>query len=709
MLFEQMPYIKANEPFDRGFKGCIAYKKVFDINELKKAKIKFNILGFGKCVLNGIDIFPSKMISPLSNFYKTLWYLEIDISKYLQVGKNEIMFILNGGYFNEAVDTVWKLNEQPFRDYQQLKAIIEFEDGESISTDDSWEYTKNTPFVFSQTRCGEYYDSRLGYSAWNNVAVEEKLNLGKLRKFNCEPIVEKEEINVKNSWKLHDSCFVLDFGVNFAGYIRVEKQLELNQELVIEYAENLSGQDILNKCACEHYFDAVIQTDKLIGNGELIKWSPTFNYHGFRYVKIASNQPFDITGITAIRLVQDISLNFKFNCSDEFLNKLIEMYVNSIYSNTFNMITDCPTREKLGWFNDAFGSAECLTYLFDVRKFYKKYLQDILDAVDEEGNFPCMLPVCEWGRNTWNGFPMSAILFEIPYQYYKVYGDSSLLKKAFKYFNKVIDFELSRVNQNGLLFRGLYDWVGPYENIFAPPTPSELTTSAIFIYCLEICKETAEILNENSNKYSVLSDLIKLRIMDIYLDKEERCVINAQTAVAIMIHFGLYNDILPLKKQLKGLIEDKQFHHDCGTIGLKYLYSALSKCDLNDYAYKIITASGFPSYRDWVDAGETSLCENWWMTSSQNHHMFSTFIKFYIESLMGIKITESGFSKIEFNPFFPENLNYLSYELKTTNGIIYVNWNRENDKINLTVKKPKEIKFFTSLNKDLINYMIEEY
>ena len=709
MLFEEIPYIKPNEAFDKTFKGCIAYKKVFAIDEVKKAKIKYCTLGFGKCILNGVDISESKMISPISNFYKTLWFLETDITQYLQPGQNEIIFILNGGYFNEAVDTVWKLNEQPFRDYQQLKAIIEFEDGKTICTDNSWEYTKRTPFIFSQTRCGEYFDSRINYSEWQKVATDRKLKLGKLRKYSCEPIIEKEEIFANKIIKLQNNCYVFDFGVNFAGYLKIEKNLALNQEFTIQYAENLDGEDILTKCACEHYFDSVIQTDKLIGNGEFIKWTPSFNYHGFRYVKISSNMPYDIDGISAVRIIQDIPMNFKFNCSDKFLVTLIDMYVNSIYSNTFNMLTDCPTREKLGWFNDAFGSAESLAYLFDVRGFYKKYLQDILDAVDEEGNFPCMLPACEWGYKTWNGFPMSAIVFEIPYQYYKVYGDNTLLKKAFKYFNKIIDFEFRRVNEKGLLFRGLYDWVGQFENMFEPPTPSELTDSAIFSYCLDICKQTAEMLNEDVNKYSVLNNLIKMRIIENYLDDEGKCVVNAQTALSIMIHFGLYKDIKPLKQQLKELIEKKQFHHDCGTIGLKYLYSALSKCGLNDYAYKIITANGFPSYRDWVQAGETSLCETWCMDSSQNHHMFSTFTKFYIETLMGIQISEVGFSKIEFNPYFPENLTYLSYELKTIKGTIFCKWERVDGKINLTLNKPKGIEFLPLINNELVNCVIEEY
>ena len=60
------------------------------------------------------------------------------------------------------------------------------------------------------------------------------------------------------------------------------------------------------------------------------------------------------------------------------------------------------------------------------------------------------------------------------------------------------------------------------------------------------------------------------------------CSINKQTAVAMLIYFDIYDDFEALKMQLKELVEKQNFHHDCGMVGLRYLYRALSKCGLQE-------------------------------------------------------------------------------------------------------------------------------
>ena len=40
-------------------------------------------------------------------------------------------------------------------------------------------------------------------------------------------------------------------------------------------------------------------------------------------------------------------------------------------------LTDCPTREKLGWMNDAQASIEQTLINFDIMPFYNKWFEDI--------------------------------------------------------------------------------------------------------------------------------------------------------------------------------------------------------------------------------------------------------------------------------------------------------------------------------------------
>ena len=71
----------------------------------------------------------------------------------------------------------------------------------------------------------------------------------------------------------------------------------------------------------------------------------------------------------AVFVHQAVSKITKFKCSNEFLNKLFVAGQFSTLSNMFYLLSDCPTREKMGWLNDAQASAEQLLVNFDSEQF----------------------------------------------------------------------------------------------------------------------------------------------------------------------------------------------------------------------------------------------------------------------------------------------------------------------------------------------------
>ena len=132
----------------------------------------------------------------------------------------------------------------------------------------------------------------------------------------------------------------------------------------------------------------------------------------------------------------------------------------------------------------------------------------------------------------------------------------------------------------------------------------------------------------------------------------------------MMIYFDLYDDVAPLASQLARLVEEKDFHHECGMVGLRYLYLALNKAGLAEYAYKILNAKGFPSYRAWVEDGATALYEYWDATTSKNHHMYSDFMSWIIKTVLGIApcADAPGFKRVNVSPFFFEDLDFATNE-----------------------------------------------
>lgn len=152
-------------------------------------------------------------------------------------------------------------------------------------------------------------------------------------------------------------------------------------------------------------------------------------------------------------------------------------------------------------------------------------------------------------------------------------------------------------------------------------------------------------------RYRQETDRLKRRILSEYLMVDGRCTIHKQTAMAMLIYYGVYGELEPLKGQLKELIVEAEFHHDCGMVGLRKLYAALNKCGLEEYAYRILTAKGYPGYREWFDQGAVTLWETWnWPDhhDSKNHRMYSDCLSWMVKTLLGIRQEEgsAGFKRI---------------------------------------------------------------
>jgi alpha-L-rhamnosidase len=119
----------------------------------------------------------------------------------------------------------------------------------------------------------------------------------------------------------------------------------------------------------------------------------------------------------------------------------------------------------------------------------------------------------------------------------------------------------------------------------------------------------------------------------------------------------------------------------------------LDKCNLNDYAYKILTARGYPSWLDWIDGGATTLWEEWEIPEdssiSHNHHMYSCFMAWMIKSLGGIRLAEdsAAWDRVKISPCFGP-LDFVRAHVDTPKGRIAVSWERRKTGIELAVDIP---------------------
>ena len=710
MVFSKSSFIKTKAPFDRQRLNettniAPMYAKSFKLDSLPwRATLNYCALGTGYVYLNGVavseDIFPC----PPSDYKSSLWYVSYDVTHLLREGENTVVALCGNGFFNEDFYNIWDSHILPeYRDYPKLILELDADGDVILATDATWRYSDNSPYVLNRFRISSIYDARitapdspfLDFSSWDFAMLDDRAPTGIFRRVECEPIRELEVLDPVGVEKLDEDRYRFDFGLNSSGYVRIKTKQKSGDVITIRYSEQIPFKDESYKSLTEIFYrGSDVFVDKLITSGDEIEWSTKLAYHGFRYVELSGVDYDSLVSISAVFVHQAVKRRSSFECSNPMLNKLFDIGIRATHSNFFYMPTDCPTREKYGWMNDAQSSSEQFLTNFHAERMLARWNTDICDSFTEDEGFPSIVPTHGWGyrqnsgREHYNGPVSDGSAFEQVHRIYLHSGDKEPLIGNLPVFRKYFKFLSGRMNDEGFVNFGLHDWANPHNN--KEVTPTSLVNGFLYIKFARIAALAARLAGEDSAEFEREEARTVDCLYKTYINPDGSCKVDGQTAVAMCIYFGV-GDIEVLKRQLVRLIESNNFHHDCGMVGIRYLYMALNRVSLQEYAYKIITAKGFPSYSDWLDAGATTLCEYWDNNGSKNHQMYSDFMSWMMKTIVGICPDENrpSFENIEVAPYFFSELDYAKGHYEAPFGNIEVEWRRADDGVSLEITVPK--------------------
>ena len=706
-------YIKSYRPLSMDTPldtGAPRFRRRFSLTEKPvRAEVLCAGLGYGYFYINGKPVSKDLFTAAVSDYTKTVWYNRYDVTELLQDGENVAAAILGNGFYNEAIDSAWWHFKAPWRDVPKLIfcLVLTYADGrtETVISDDKWLCTDRSPYLYNALRSGETYDARLEEPGWNDVdfdetgwkpaIVVEDPKVGVLRECLCEPIREFEVYDPIRVTKYGDR-WLFEFPQNISGYVRLRTgSLLRGQRLTVRYAEDINEDGTLNffDCfgLCRRPGLARYAYSEYISDGSDEIWSPRFSYFGFRYMEVTGINgvpPKDLA--KAVFVHQNVARKTSFVCSDYRLNQLYHMGIFATWSNMFYMPTDCPTREKLGWGNDAQASTEQFLTNFDSAKFLTKWHRDIVDSMrEEDGAIPAIIPSPGWGYdNTFAGPNCAGVLYEIPYRIYEYNGDKTLLCQHLPEMRRYLAYLRTRANENGLIGFGLPDWASPqgYENT---KTPKECSDTLLYIKFLRITALAAELVGEDTADLVQEEKRMSNLFISVYFNEDGTMKDETQCALAMAYGLNVCPDRKIIGQQLIDAVERDNRHLSCGMLGVQYIYNALEDLDRSDLTYALITAVDFPSFMNWIDERRaTTLCENYKFADSQNHHMFSCFIPWLMKNLGGIRPAAPGFAKCTIKPYFPENLSYCFAWEDTPLGRVSVDWKRNGDGISITISLP---------------------
>ena len=698
---------------DYNLKPAPYFRKAIEIQKkVKSARAYITAGGLYELYLNGIKVGNHRLDPMFTHFDRRMLYVTYDVTQNLQNGENVIGIILGNGWYNLQSSSLWCFDKATWRARPKfcldLRIVYEDNSEEVVSTGQDWK-TALSPIIFNSIYTGEHYDARLELSGWNKTGFNDStwkksICVGaptqNIENQALYPIRNVEEIPVKEMVQLDSHTFLFDFGRNFSGVSRIKVSGAAGTIIRLKHAErldihgraDLSNIDVLYRPKDD---TDPFQTDIFILSGkEEETFMPSFNYKGFQYVEVTADKPLLITkgSLTAYFMHSDVPPAGSIQSSNPTLNKIWQAANSSYLSNLFGYLTDCPTREKNGWTNDAHISIETGLYNFDDITIFEKWLADHQYEQQPNGVLPAIVPSSDgYGYNWGNGVDITSSIAIIPWNIYLFYGDSRLLESCYGNIKRYVD-HINEISPSGLTNWGLGDWT-PVRSV----TPEEFTSSVYFYVDAVILTKTAKLFRKQVDyeKYSILAKKIKNAINDKYLNKANGSYGNGlQTELSMALEWEIVPEefIADVAMNLSKRVIADDAHIDVGEMGTRTILNALSENGYSDLAYKVALQETYPSWGWWIVNGATTFYEYWSLGAkkSMNHHMFSEISAWFYKGLGGIFPDEEhpGFKNVVLKPNFVSGLKEFEAKHEGPYGTIISSWKKAGEEILYDVTIP---------------------
>ena len=385
-------------------------KKFLVQEQLVSARIYQTAHGHYRFFINGRKGSSQVFAPGDTNYEVRLQYQTEDITRLLQPGENIWAVKLGDGWYRGGYGAGGTRCAYGRRVHYLGQIELVYADGhrEIIPTDDSF-VTAFGGIREADPKIGTVFDAGMepenwtesGFddSSWGNVhpAPETEQRFDTLIAQEGEPVYEQEEL-AGRAFRDGNNDLVIDFGQNIAGYVRMKlRGLRAGQQVSLEHCEMLhdgcfdDSNVFIKETSIYDRFQSVIYI--AAGNKETEEFCPEFSIFGFRYARVKGYEGDILPGdFTAVAVYSGLRQTFRFESSDQLLNRL---YQNSLWSQKGNFLdvpTDCPTRERAAWCGDAQVYAKTAAEMMDVYSFFEKWMKDVESEQGKDGSVPSIAP-----------------------------------------------------------------------------------------------------------------------------------------------------------------------------------------------------------------------------------------------------------------------------------------------------------------------------
>lgn len=705
------------------------FKKEFNVSKIKKARLYISACGVYEAKINDVRVGDFVLAPGSTDYRKRIQYQTYDVSSLIKEGNNEITIILGDGWYRGSIGAKGFTNVFGKQTKVKAQLEIELEDGNvTIVTDESWKWSNDGPIVFNDFKDGEIVNANKEASyAFTAKVVKFTANL----KASNNAFVKEQENNLPiRIFKSKTNKTIVEFPNNVAGYISFDVSAHKGDKIDISLGEMIDDNDDVSltniQCVRKNKKTPLQEIHYICKEGNN-NYHSKFFVAGFKYASIDSNVEFKKEDIHQIAIYTDIEETSTFHSSNELINIFYDNTIRSLKSNSIDVPTDCPTRERMGWTGDSQLFFEASSYLTNYASFMRKHIEDVFDRQSKNGCLPQIAPYNaeDWFMSVMNGsVGWADIGILVPYRFYKKYRDKRLLENHFDDIERYAKFMINRCGPA----KGLYaiyakplhlskenrkygvntgqsygEWAEPNDvkafvwTDFAMPHPEE--SMAYTSWMMSLMVEICEILNRNENKalYQKYALGVKKAYQELVNKKEYSLDTDRQAKLVRPLYLDLLTDSQKefAKKRLIKALDNYSWRLGTGFLSTPFILYVLQDID-PELSYRLLENEELPGWLYMAKNNTGTIWEGWEGPNSQsgiaslNHYSKGAMVEWLYKSMLGISIDKEN--EITIAPIIGGKETYAKGSYKSIYGHISSSWVKNKDKVIFDIEIPGNVK-----------------
>ena len=725
----------------RGERGALYLRRRLRVEEAPvRARIYATAHGIYELHVDGTRVDDLELTPGFAAYRAHLEVQTYDVTHLFTAGEHTLTATVTDGWWRGSVG--YNRNDRCYGDALALLAQLELVgadgDRQVVATDGSWEVASGGPIVAADLIEGERLDLRRPFppeGGWRPARVVAEPD-GRLTVSPAPPTRRVEEYPPVGVKRLDADRQVVDLGANINGWVRIagSRLGPAGNRVRLRHGERLGDDgdvDLGHLEARDYLTKAPLgagQVDEVVSAGPASPdVEPRHTTHGFRFVSVEGADDVLPEDVTGVMVHTDMVRTGWFRCSDERLNALHEAAVLSFRDNACEIPTDCPQRERAGWTGDWQIFAPTAAFLYDVAGFSDRWLRDLAADQWSDGRVPNFVP--EYFDPAGRSEPVTSYITGsagwgdaavlVPFEMWQAYGDADILSRQYPSMQAWVDFALRRAAEHrhparvaarpepAPHERYLWDigfhwgeWCEPGGNddrLFTGEADLGIVATAYLHRSLATLAEVAALLGHDADaaRYRDLATRVRAAWQTEFVAPDGAVTPASQANLVRALAFGLVEDHHRgrVADDLVGLVRAAGTHVGTGFLATPFLLPTLADAGHLDVAYELLLQTTPPSWLAMIEAGATTIWENWEGVEaggegSLNHYSKGAVVSFLHRYIAGLRPIPGSpaYRRFAVRPRPGGGITAAEARLDTPYGPIASSWRLDGDTFLLTVE-----------------------